>query len=460
MKLKKIIIRSLLTLLIVALGYLIYYCWLSFPILNGYGAKIMCSAVFVAGRDEKQVRDQDLSSYMMRLADFKVNYADSSVTGTILGLAKRKAIYRRGLGATLVSELDEKEIRAQPIIQAEKPVLKTDSISWPLGDKVVCTFPKDLDSVKLQAAVNHVFEEKDTILPIRTRAVVILYKGQLIAERYADGFSARTKLAGWSMTKTVTSALIGILVKQGKISLEAPAPVQEWQNVNDPRHAITMVDLLHQRSGLEFEENYAKSSDATQMLFEKADMGGFTASHSLKDRPGAVFYYSSGNSNILSRIIRHIVGDSQYYRFPSEQLFYKLGMYSAVMEPDPSGTFVGSSYMYATARDWARFGLLYLNDGVVNHERILPDGWVKESTKSVGQDKRGYGYQVWLNVGKDSSVKRYPAAPADMYYADGFESQLIFVIPSKKLVVVRLGLTQHNNFNANDFLGDVLASLK
>ena len=460
MKLKKIIIRSLLTLLIVALGYLIYYCWLSFPILNGYGAKIMCSAVFVAGRDEKQVRDQDLSSYMMRLADFKVNYADSSVTGTILGLAKRKAIYRRGLGATLVSELDEKEIRAQPIIQAEKPVLKTDSISWPLGDKVVCTFPKDLDSVKLQAAVNHVFEEKDTILPIRTRAVVILYKGQLIAERYADGFSARTKLAGWSMTKTVTSALIGILVKQGKISLEAPAPVKEWQNVNDPRHAITMVDLLHQRSGLEFEENYAKSCDATQMLFEKADMGGFTASHPLQDKPGKVFYYSSGNTNIVSRIIRQIVGDSLYYRFPSEQLFYKLGMYSAVMEPDPSGTFVGSSYMYATARDWARFGLLYLNDGLFNNERILPVGWVTESTKPAGQDKRGYGYQIWLNAGVDSSVRRYPAAPPDMFYADGFESQLIFVIPSKNLVIVRLGLTQHNNFDANDFLQEVLASIK
>jgi len=444
----------------VATVCLIYYCWISFPIVNGYGAKIMCSAVFVAGRDEKQVRDQDLSSYMMKLADFRVNYADSSVTGSILGLAKRKAIYRNGLGATLVSELSEKDIRTQVLALPARPIANTDSINWPMGDKLGSSFPLAVDSAKLSRAIEGIFKEKDTIFPIRTRAVVVLYDGQLIAERYADGFSARTKLAGWSMTKTVTAALIGILVKQGKLSANDPAPVPEWRQKDDPRHSITLADLLHQRSGLAFEENYAKSSDATQMLFEKADMGGFTASHSLKDRPGAVFYYSSGNSNILSRIIRHIVGDSQYYRFPSEQLFYKLGMYSAVMEPDPSGTFVGSSYMYATARDWARFGLLYLNDGVVNHERILPDGWVKESTKSVGQDKRGYGYQVWLNVGKDSSVKRYPAAPADMYYADGFESQLIFVIPSKKLVVVRLGLTQHNNFNANDFLGDVLASLK
>ena len=452
-------VRSILTLLIVAVGYLLYYCWVSFPILDGYGAKIMCSAVFVAGRDERQVRDQDLSSYMMKLADFKVNYTDSSVTGSILGLAKRKAIYRRGLGATLVSELEEKDIRAQHFILPTKPPLNTDSIAWPMGDKVTEAFPETLDSAKLQLAIRHVFQEKDTILPIRTRAVVVLYKGQLIAEHYADGFSARTKLGGWSMTKTVISALIGILVKQGKLTVDLPAPVPEWRDARDPRHAITISDLLHQRSGLSFDENYAKLSDATKMLFEKADMGGFTAAHVLQEEPGAMFYYSSGNTNILSRIIRQTVGDSFYYRFPSEELFYKLGMYSVIMEPDPSGTFVGSSYMYATARDWARFGLLYLNDGVFNNERILPAGWVAESTKPVGSDIKGYGYQIWLNKGADASVRRYPAAPPDMYYADGFESQLIFVIPSKNLVIVRLGLTQHNNFDANNFLQEVLASI-
>jgi CubicO group peptidase (beta-lactamase class C family) len=149
-----------------------------------------------------------------------------------------------------------------------------------------------------------------------------------------------------------------------------------------------------------------------------------------------------------------------YYGFPYTELFYKLGMYSAVLEPDPSGTFVGSSYMYAVARDWARLGLLFLNDGVFNKERILPEGWVAKSTKSSSTDKRGYGYQIWLNAGSDSSVKHFPSAPSDMFYADGFESQLIFVIPSKKLVIVRLGLTQHNNFNADLFLHDVLACIK
>ena len=135
-------------------------------------------------------------------------------------------------------------------------------------------------------------------------------------------------------------------------------------------------------------------------------------------------------------------------------------MYSAVIEPDASGTFVGSSYMYATARDWARFGLLYLHDGVFNCERILPEGWVKQSTRSAPAALRGYGFQIWLNTGSDASVRHYPDAPGDMFYADGFEGQQIFIIPSKDLVVVRLGLTQHNNFDGNKFLKELLAAIR
>lgn len=459
MKIKKIIVRSLLVLLVAAIGVLIYFGWVSFPIMAAYGAKIMCSAVFDAGRNEKQVRDQDLSAYMMKLGDFKVDYTDSSVTGSIFGMAKRKAIYRYGLGSTVVSELSEQQIRSQQFRLPVEPKIKTDTIPWPMGDQIVGTFPAAVDSTKLQSAIGDIFVEEDTILPIRTRAVVVVYHDQLIAERYADGFDAGTKLAGWSMTKSVFNALTGILVKQGRLQIDGPAPVPEWRGVNDPRHAITIRDLLQQRSGLDFEEVYSKASDATRMLYEKADMGGFTASHHLKNKPGSVFYYSSGNSNIVSRIIRQTLGDSLYYGFPYRQLFYKLGMHSAVIEPDASGTFVGSSYMYATARDWARFGLLYLHDGVFNGERILPEGWVKKSTTPAMEAVRGYGFQIWLNTGSNASVRHYPDAPADMFYADGFEGQQIFIIPSKDLVVVRLGLTQHNNFDGNKFLRELLAAI-
>ena len=289
MKVKKIIVRSLLILLIAAIGCLIYYAWISFPIMAGYGSKVLCSAVFVAGRNEQQVHDEDLSAYMMKLGDFKINYADSSVTGSIFGFAKREAIYRNGLGVTLVSELSEQNIRLQQVNLTRKPQVNTDSLAWPLGDKLSDSFPAAVDSTKLQSAIQNIFVEEDTIWPVRTRAVIILYNGQLVAERYADGFTAKTKLSGWSMTKTVTGALIGILVKQGKLDIDSPAPVPEWRNAKDPRHSITVTNLLQQRSGLDFEENYSKSSDATQMLFEKADMGGFTASRPLKNRPGSVF---------------------------------------------------------------------------------------------------------------------------------------------------------------------------
>lgn len=459
MKPKKIIVRSLLALLTAAIGLLIYFGWISFPIMAAYGSKIMCSAVFDAGRNEQQVRDQDLSAYMMKLGVFKVNYSDSSVTGSIFGMAKRKAIYRNGLGATVVSELSEQQIRSQQIRVPVKPTVNTDTIPWPMGNKRTGTFPIALDSVKLQSAIGNIFAEGDTILPIRTRAVVVVYHDQLITERYADGFDLNTKLAGWSMTKAVFSALTGILVKQGKLKLDGPAPVPEWRDVHDPRHDISIRDLLRQRSGLKFEEVYSKASDATRMLYEKADMGGFTASHHLKNKPGSEFYYSSGNSNIISRIIRQTLGDSLYYSFPYRELFYKLGIYDAVIEPDASGTFVGSSYMYATARDWARFGLLYLHDGIVNSERILPDDWIKQSTTPAPTDLRGYGFQIWLNSGSDASIRHYPDAPSDMFYADGFEGQQIFIIPSKDLVVVRLGLTLHNNFDGNKFLRELLAAI-
>ena len=179
MKLKKIIVRSLGILLIAAVGLLIYYSWISFPLMAGYGAKVMCSAVFDAGRNEQQVRDQDLSAYMMRMADFHIDYADSSVTGSVFGFGKRKAIYRNGLGATLISELSEKDIRSQRFKLPAKPVVNTDTILWPMGDKLCDTFPAAIDSLKLESAMRKAFVEEDTILPVRTRAVIVVYNGQV-----------------------------------------------------------------------------------------------------------------------------------------------------------------------------------------------------------------------------------------------------------------------------------------
>jgi CubicO group peptidase (beta-lactamase class C family) len=300
---------------------------------------------------------------------------------------------------------------------------------------------------------------------MRTRAVVVVYDGKLIGERYAPSFSRSSKFLGWSMTKSIISALIGILVKDMKINIDDPAPVPEWNNTNDPRHSITTKNLLQQMSGLNFHEGYYKKSDVTQMLFDTDDMAAFAASHPLKYQPGTHCSYKSGNTNILSRIIRHTVGENAYHSFPYQKLFYKLGMNSMIMEVDASGTFVGSSYSWGTARDWARFGLLYLNDGLYNNERILSKNWIEQTVTLAGSNQDGeYGYHFWLNTGKnnDSSTRRFPNVPTDMFYASGFDGQAVFIIPSKKLVVVRLGLTKtaDGEYGANEFLKNIISSIE
>lgn len=463
MKIKKIIVRSLLIILLAALSYGVYYCWVSFPIISGYGAKNMCSAVFLAGRSEQQEREQELGFSPMSLGTFIVDYKDSSVTGSVFGFAKRKAIYRAGLGATLINELSEEEIRNQKFRLATKPNLNTDTVAWPMGDKLSSAIDSSIDFTRLKDAVNDIFIEKDTSKLIRTRAVVVVHNGNIVAEQYANGFTKDTKLIGWSMTKSIASALTGILVKKGKLNVDEPVPVAEWKDPNDPRHNITLKNILQQTTGLDFLEDYTKSSDATKMLFQKAAMGTYTASHEVKDKPGTIFYYSSGNTNLLSRIIRETVGENEYHAFPCKELFYKIGMYNTILEPDASGTFVGSSYSYGVARDWARFGLLYLNDGMYNGERILPEGWVKQSVTPSTVAKRGeYGYQFWLNAGEKNnpSNRLYPHCPTDMFCCDGYEGQYVFIIPSKNLVIVRLGLTQNNGFDADKFVANVVASIK
>ena len=463
MQRKKIIKRIIVLLILAGIGYGIYFCSITLPIISGYGAKNMCSAIFVAHRNEQQIRNQELNFSPMRLATFKVNYTDSSVTGSVFGFASCKAIYRQGLGVTLVNELTEQQVRDQHFMLAHIPNINQDTVAWPMGNKIKDSIPEAINKTGLEQAVHGIFEEADTAKPIRTRAVVVLYNGQVVAEEYAAGFTKDTRLLGWSMTKSITSALIGLLVRDHKLNIDQPAPVPEWESVTDPRHAITLKNILQQSSGLDFVEDYTKSSEGTNMLFKKADMGAYTASRPLKDAPGSVFYYSSGNTNILSRMIRQTVGENGYHSFPYDSLFYKLGMYSAVLEPDASGTFVGSSYMYATARDWARFGLLYLNKGMYNNQRILPEDWVQKTVTPASTATLGdYGFQFWLNAGEKGKPQNrtYPNAPTDLFYADGFEGQRIYIIPSKKLVIVRLGLTKHKNFKEDDFLAAVLAAVK
>ena len=457
--LKKIITRSLLLIIILILVWAIHYAWISFPIISGFDAKQVCTCVFVSNRTKEDLDTREMGEFPFKLARYNFNMDDSSVTASVFGFAKRKAIYRNGIGCTLINGISEAQLRSQAFFVPPAPGQNTDSIPWPSGDMIVDSMPAAINETDLKEAVDKAFTEPYAGKKQRTRAVIVVYNGQLVAEKYASGFDQNTKMYGWSMAKSFTGALIGTLVKQGKLDVKKAAPVSEWENANDPRHTITLENLLQQTSGLDFLEDYTKASDVTNMLYKEKDMAAFTAHHILIDTPGTVFNYSSGNSNILSRIIRQTVGEKNYAAYPFTALFYKIGMYHTLFEPDPSGTYVGSSYINATARDYARFGLLYYNDGIWNGERILPEGWVKQTATAPASNKtKNYGYQFWLNgIHPDDPSKRlYPDVPADMFLCDGYAGQEIYVIPSKKLVVVRLGLTLDKSFNENDFLKSII----
>jgi CubicO group peptidase (beta-lactamase class C family) len=460
--LKKIILRLLLTVIFIGSIWAIHYAWVSFPIISGFDAKEMCTCVFVSNRDKEDMDTSEFADLPLSLARNEVDFRDSSVTSTVWGMAKKKAIYRKGTGCTLINDINENELKSQTFSIPAPPLLNADTIPWPYGDKTADTIPSTVDKTKLDAAVNNAFTEPHPGKKQRTRAIVVVYNGQLIAEKYAPGFNKYTKMYGWSMAKSFTAALIGTLVKQGKLDVIQPALVPEWSDPKDPRDSITIENLLQQTSGLDFVEDYSKASDVTNMLYKTGDMAAFTATHSLLHSPGTVFSYSSGNSNILSRIIRQTTGEKNYTAYPAMALFYKIGMYHTLLEPDASGTYVGSSYINATARDFARFGLLYYNDGVWNGERILPEGWVKHTvTPPEASRLKDYGYQFWLNgLNKNDPSKRiYPGAPADMFYCDGYAGQAIYIIPSKKLVAVRLGLTLDRSFNEDAFLKSILETI-
>lgn len=445
MKFKKIAIRTILFLLLAALCYGIYYCWFSFPIISGYSAKNACSCTFIQGRTKEGISKEELGSFPLSIGSIEINYKDSSVTGTVLGMAKRKAIYRSGLGCTLVNDIPEATLRSQSF---SVPVSKSapDSVWATWGDSL------PLNKTKLNQAIATAFEEKYNGDAVDTRALLIVYKNKIVEEKYAPGYDVNSMFLGWSIGKSITAALIGILVKQGKLDVNQAAPVNTWQQANDGRKQIRIEDLLQQTSGLKFRENYNSYSNATNMLFNKGDMAAYVESLPLKTKPGTEFYYSSGNSNVLSRIVRSTVGEKEYHAFPYNELFYKLGMHHTVIEPDASGTFVGSSYIWSSARDYAKFGLLYLNDGVWNNERILPEGWVQKTmTPPAANQLKNYGYQFWLNGvdPNDHSKKEFPSMPADFFYADGYKGQRIYIIPSMQLVVVRFGL---NKFDEQAFL--------
>ena len=415
----------------------------------GSAVKRLCSSVLVGGRTVDHVMANELNSPALSDADF--NFDDDIVSGAMAvngSTMTVRALYRDQIGCTLLKNASPISLRAQfdPELYPQKPDVADQP--WPIGNQVM--LPEEVpgfDMTAVRAAVDQAFEDMEPDQNIDTRAVLVIHDGKIIAEQYAEPFTADMPQLGWSMTKTVTAALTGILAADGLLHVDAPANVPEWRNDGDERRSITMEQLLHMTSGMQYSEVYTSGSmsDVILMLYTTGDTAAFTIDKPLAHEPGSTFYYNSGTSNIIARIQRQLFTNYQdYFNFPQERLFSKLGMTSAVIEPDASGTFVGSSYMYATPRDWAKFGLLYMQDGLWNGERILPEGWVDYSLTPAPAAERGqYGVQMWLNAGAPDDPDSRPLSnlPANMYYLSGFEGQNILMFPDQDLIVMRMGVT-------------------
>lgn len=460
---KKRAIISVVALVVPIVGTGLYYASELISTGVAYKAKLLCSGVFLSKRNPESVLNSDLAVddlAILRHIDANIDWESKTSVASFLGLMNKTAGFRPGLGCTLAFPGYEAKLPASS--GTELQVLDP-KFHMRAEDAVAENNTVNVHQGRLEAALDWAFTDPDPKHLRRTRAVVVVHKGQIIAERYAPGFDEKTPLIGWSMTKSVVNALIGILVGQGKLSLEDRVPVPEWRGVDDDRRPITLNELLQMTSGLDFNENESNPlADATSMLLKTPDMAAYAASKELVAEPGTRWSYSSGTTNILSRIIRRAVGKSSYFSFPRRTLFGPLGMDSAVIEPDASGTFVGSSFMYATARDWAKFGQLYLQDGIWKGRRILPDGWVRYTTQPAPHaPNRQFGSHFWLKLPNEYAGAGYSnRLPNDAFHAVGHEGQFVTIIPSRQLVVVRLGLTRFASaWKQDKFLSKILEAV-
>jgi CubicO group peptidase (beta-lactamase class C family) len=433
------------------------------PMAAGMAAKLACSGVFVSNRPLADVVSKDIERLtpLARGINYNLDSERSTITATKGGVT-RTALYRPGLGCTLAVDTDLQTLRQQapgvvPMTPASPQAL------WPLGDEVESgRVAPDIDEPALRRAVDAAFADDTPDQAIDTRALLVVYDGRIVAERYAPGFSKDTRFLGWSASNSVLATLVGALITDGKLRLEDPAPIAEWRG--DARREITIANLLQMSSGLAFSEPYVPGSDSMTMLFLKGDMAGFAAAKPLQNKPGAQWYYASGTANILARVVLQAAGGSlpAATNYARQRLFEPAGMTSAVFEPDAKGAFVGSSYFYATARDWARFGLLYLDGGTINGRRLLAPSFVSYVQRPAPASPRAdYGAQFWLNgFEPNSKLRQFPSLPEDTYMARGHNRQTIAVFPSRKAVIVRLGWTVDGyDFDTNKHFAAILAAL-
>jgi len=413
------------------LGFSIWKLGDAIEVSTAMSAKLACSAKYITGLDDSEIIE-DLASYSPAIKAVSLTYDINNkyVTATMFGMAEMTAQYRDGLGCSL--QMDG----STGLDSITTGIIPSSSKAWPIGSST------DHIDDALQASLNSVLEQ-DNDKGLKTRALVMVKNGQIIAEAYGEGITEKTPLLGWSMAKSFTAIMTGRMQQLNMIEPSQTQLFEEWQH--NERKNLSLEHLLHMSSGLGFDETYAPGSDSTRMLFTEPSASNVAIASELSATPGTHFSYSSGTTNLLNRFMHKTLGDSTQLSldFLHTEVLTPLNMRLSTFETDSSGVFVGSSYLYASARDWARLGLLMINNGQVGDTQFLPKEWVKaaSSPNNSDNDKR-YGYQFWLNSGNGKNDLRWPQLPEDAYAMMGNRKQSVMIIPSQNMVFVRLGWTR------------------
>jgi len=313
-----------------------------------------------------------------------------------------------------------------------------------------------VDRAGLRQAIDALFEPVGRAGVSDTRALVIVQDGAIVTERYAQGFSRETRFHSWSMAKSVTQALAGILVRDGRLALHEPLGIDAWQQDGDPRAVLTLSQLLHMTTGLDNDDGFEAEPmpKVAHMMFGAGarDQAAHAAAPALTREPDTHWAYSTATSTIIARRIGDIVGGGRpgMLAFMRRELLDRIGMRSGVPEFDAAGTFLGGGFFWATARDWARFGALYLNDGIWEDQRVLPEGWVDYTrTRGPAPNSGAYGAHFWLNLeAAEHQFPLLPGGPRSAFAAQGAEGQYVLMLPDRNLVLVRLGELQGSTWEA------------
>ncbi len=429
----------------------------------------LCAGLWVVGRgverDVETVIARDIAPFFAfrwdSTVDYRIDWEKQRAFVQVPGALERSAGYYGDQGC-VIHEPNSDDIHFTPVpVRSSLPDPSTQE--WPTGDMgAQGALPNGTDVDSLNTVLDWAMDEAGQ----NTRALVVVLNGKIVAERYAEGFTAHTPQISWSQGKSITAALTGVLVQQGELTLDQAAPVPEWhQDPTDPRREITMTDLLHMSSGLDFlnlglEEpvSYTSENEHFMIYFDAVNVFEHAINQPMDIAPNTQFRYRNSDPLTLGRIIRQTVEarGEDYLTFPQQALFDKIGIRDAVLETDTHGNFIMTGYDYLSAYDWTRFGLLHLWDGVWLEERILPEGWVEFiSTPTATDPNDGYGGLFWVNRGG-----ALPDVPADAYWPAGFMGQNTVVIPSLDMVVVRLGPSPGgSNSYLNSVTGGVIDAL-